>query len=166
MVPGAAITGALITRLGKIRWAVWGGWALVTLTTGLLILFDQDFPIPSAVAIASFWGLGHAMLLSAQNFVTQAIALPGDEGPAANMYIFLRNFGAAIGVGIGGSVFQNIAIIRLDDFDLPRSVASNVEFWIEEIYTNPPRTAAEDQIIDALSMAFKASGSSTPGAQR
>lgn len=48
------------------------------------------------------------MVLNAQNYATQAIAQPRDEAAAAAMYVFLRSFDMAMGVGVGGSVFQNV----------------------------------------------------------
>lgn len=42
--PASVITGILITRTGRYRWAIWGGWALTVLGTGLLYLLDVDTP--------------------------------------------------------------------------------------------------------------------------
>ena len=97
-------------------------------------------------------GLGHGLLLNAQNFATQAIAVDGEEAQAAAMYTFLRSFGLALGVGIGGSVFQNVAKIRLQDFDLPSTIAQNVEVYAEILREGVSLDAEQARkIIEAFS---------------
>lgn len=153
LVPASVIVGVLITRFGKFRSAIWAGWAIATLGHGLSILWDANTNTASWAAILVLVGLGHGLTLNAQNFATQAIALPGDEALAASMYAFTRSFGMALGVGIGGSVFQNVAIIRLRENGLSEDIAKEVETWIEIIWSPdlskpPPEEVA--QILDAF----------------
>ncbi len=73
------------------------------------------------------------MVLNAGNFATQAMCLPGDEGNAAATYLFLRQLGAAVGVGTGGSVFQNVMAAQLARDGLPRAVAEQAEGLVTEL---------------------------------
>ena len=122
--------GGLITRIGTYRWAIWTGWIVLTLATGLTILWDAQTSTAVWVIVLVLLGLGHGLLLNSLNCASQAVSIPGDEGAAFAMYAFLRSFGMAIGVGIGGSVFQNVMSVKLQDLNLPTSIARNAEAYI------------------------------------
>ena len=154
LVPASIVVGVLITRFGRFRWAVWSGWAVTSLGHGLMIMWDVDTSVAAWAAILVLVGFGHGLILNAQNFATQAIALPGDEAQAAAMYAFLRSFGMALGVGIGGSVFQNVMMIKLDEFNLPDTIARNAETYIHAIWSQP-RTAETDLILDSFVYGFR-----------
>ncbi|KAH8691725.1 hypothetical protein GQ44DRAFT_780269 [Phaeosphaeriaceae sp. PMI808] len=85
----------------------------------------------------------------AQNFGTQAIAMPGDDAQAAAMYAFLRAFGMALGLCTSGSVFQNVMNIRVSQCGLPESIARNAEAYIAVLWhshSTPPNT---EPILDS-----------------
>ncbi|KIW12222.1 hypothetical protein PV08_09498 [Exophiala spinifera] len=124
LIPAALVTGRLISRTGTYRWAIWTGWALVGLGTGLTIVWDAGTSAPVWAVSLVVVGLGHGLLLNALNTAAQAVCMAGDEGAATAMYAFLRSFGMALGVGIGGSVFQNVMRIKLRRLHLPVDVAS------------------------------------------
>jgi hypothetical protein len=94
-------------------------------------------------------GIGHGLVLNAQNFATQAIALPKDEASAAGMYAFLRSLGSALGVGIGGSIFQNFMRLRLKHYGLPVEIATNAEGYIRELWAMPADSTLHRQVLDA-----------------
>lgn len=94
-------------------------------------------------------GIGHGLILNAQNFATQAIALPRDEASAAAMYAFLRSLGSAIGVGTGGSVFQNIMAIKLRQEHLPIDIARNAESYIHDLWNVPMDPTYHRQVVGA-----------------
>ncbi|KAF2095775.1 MFS general substrate transporter [Rhizodiscina lignyota] len=133
LLPGAAVTSSLITRLGRFRWALWLGWTFATTGAGLFILLDVN--TRTAVWATSFvvYGLGHGMILSAVNFAIQTIADPVDAGRAASMYAFVRTLGMSIGVAVGGSVFQNQLNARLHDLGVSDAdhIARNAEAYVK-----------------------------------
>jgi hypothetical protein len=94
--------GALITRVNNFRWAIWSGWAITTLGTGLTLIWDVNTSTAVWAIILKVLGIGHGLLLNAQNFATQAICLAKDEASAAAIYAFMRSIRMAISVGIGG----------------------------------------------------------------
>ena len=143
------IVGGFITRLNHFRWAIWSGWLIVTISTGLVARWGADTPPAIWAPIMIIVGIGHGLILNAQNFATQAIALPKDEASAAAMYAFLRSLGAALGVGIGGSVFQNIMMIKLRQYGLPVTIARDAEGWINQVWTMPIGSPLHVQLIDA-----------------
>jgi MFS family permease len=137
LIPTSVVIGAIVTRVNSYRWAIWAGWAVTTLACGLTILWDTNTSTATWVIILMLLGFGHGFVLNAQNFATQAICLPHDEASAAAMYAFLRSFGAAIGVGIGGTVFQNVMKIKLAQFELPVEIARDAESYIVTLVSLP-----------------------------
>jgi hypothetical protein len=149
LIPASIIVGGVITRLNHFRWAIWSGWLIVTISTALVVLWGADTAPAIWVPIMVIVGIGHGLILNAQNFATQAIALPRDEASAAAMYAFLRSLGSAFGVGIGGSVFTNIMIIRLNHYGLPIEIAQNAEGYIRELWSLPTNSLLHRQVLDA-----------------
>jgi len=137
MIPASVVVGAIVTRVNRYRWAIWSGWAVSTLACGLTILWDKNTSTAIWVITLIILGLGQGFILNAQNFATQAICLPRDEASAASMYVFLRSFGGAIGVGIGGTVFQNVMKIKLVQLELPVEIARDAESYIVTLMSLP-----------------------------
>ena len=114
MLPGSAVVSALIARTGRYRWAIWAGFALSTLSTSLFaLLWDETTRTPVWAVCECLFGLGMGMILSSVNFSTQAAVEPQHAGSAAAMYAFCRSVGMAVGVAVGGTVFQNVMKAKL-----------------------------------------------------
>ncbi|KAL8994387.1 MAG: hypothetical protein Q9169_005622 [Polycauliona sp. 2 TL-2023] len=107
VAPASVIVGILITVTGRYRWAIWSGWVLTVLGTGLLYLLDVDIPTVSWIFITLVGGLGMGMLFPSMAFAIQASQTNEDLAFAIAMFSFFRAFGQAIGVAVGGTVFQN-----------------------------------------------------------
>ncbi|KAL6715950.1 hypothetical protein ACLMJK_006912 [Lecanora helva] len=107
VAPAAVVTGILIGRIGKYRWAIWIGWILTTLGVGLLCYLKVDTPTVSWIFLNLVSGLGMGMLFPAMTFPVQAATASKDVAFAVALYSFFRAFGQAIGVAIGGTIFQN-----------------------------------------------------------
>lgn len=99
-------------------------------------------------------GMSHGAILNAQNFATQAMCKPGDEGAAAAMYIFARQFGMAIGVGIGATTYQNVMKLKLQWEGFPTVIADYAEAYIPILHTLPPGHD-RDAIYDAYKFGFQ-----------
>lgn len=78
----------------------------------------------------------------------------GQEGIAAAMYGFLRQFGMAIGVGVGGSAFQNIMALKLTRDGLPTGIAAQSESFITELLKLPD-SAFKSRILEAYVFGFR-----------
>ncbi|KAL8896152.1 MAG: hypothetical protein Q9192_003232 [Flavoplaca navasiana] len=107
VAPAAVIVGILITVTGRYRWAIWGGWVLTVLGTGVLYLLDVDTSTVSWIFINLVGGLGMGMLFPSMAFAIQASQTNEDLAFAIAMFSFFRAFGQAIGVAVGGTIFQN-----------------------------------------------------------
>lgn len=107
VAPCAMLAGFLITKTGKYRLAVWIGWILTTLGFGLLCILRVDTSIAGWIFLEVAIGVGLGVLFPSITFAIQASAKPETLAMAVAMTTFFRAFGQAVGVAIGGVVFQN-----------------------------------------------------------
>ena len=170
---GAVLTGRLVTRLQAYLAFLRGGWAIAAGACALTVAWRTA----AGGAGAALWvptyllvGLGHGAVLSAGNFGSQAMCAPGDEAAAASAYLFLRQLGAAVGVGVGGSAFQNVLRARLDAslsadqlrrvrLPPPDVIAQSAEAFVHELLAMPDddgEGGVKARILDAYSAAFQA----------
>jgi MFS family permease len=103
----SVLVGVICAKTGRYRWAVWIGWFLTTLGSGLLILLDPRTTIPGWVFLNVSVAIGTGMLFPAMGLAIQAAGRPQDAGHCAAFYSFIRVVGQSLGVAIGGVVFQN-----------------------------------------------------------
>ncbi|KAL8919187.1 MAG: hypothetical protein Q9208_006947 [Pyrenodesmia sp. 3 TL-2023] len=107
VAPTCIVVGVLITVTGRYRWAIWSGWALTVAGTGLLYLLDVHISTVAWIFLNLVGGLGMGMLFPSMAFAIQASQTNEDLAFAVAMFSFFRAFGQALGVAVGGSVFQN-----------------------------------------------------------
>ena len=107
VAPAAVVTGFFITKFGRYRWAIWSGWFLTTFGSGLLCYLKVNTPTVSWVFLNLVSGLGMGILFPSMAFSIQAASSNENIAFAVAMYSFFRAFGQAVGVAIGGTIFQN-----------------------------------------------------------
>ncbi|RAO69440.1 uncharacterized protein BHQ10_005452 [Talaromyces amestolkiae] len=154
LVPTGVVVSLLISRTGRIRWALWSGWVFEILASGLLILMDSSISTWRWVLILMTAGFGHGLLLQALTFVPQTMAKDTDESYAATMYNFSRTFGMAFGVAIGGTMFQNRLKQHLASAGLDVTIASNADQYVAVLNTMTDQSLRED-ILAAYAASFK-----------
>lgn len=86
---------------------------LTTAGAGLLYLLDVHTPTIEWVFLNLVSGIGTGMLFAGMAFAIQASATNKDLAFAVAMFSFFRAFGQALGVAVGGTVFQNQMKTRL-----------------------------------------------------
>lgn len=153
-IPGSVLTGILMTKFGRFRWAVWTGWAIISLATGLLCLLDTQTKPVAYLWILFVLGIGHGMLLSSLNYTIQAISSSQDVAYAAALYAFVRGVGLCLGVAIGGTVFQNLLARYLSDKGLPKSISNDAEEFVSTLITLP-NSAYRDDLLGSYTKAFQ-----------
>lgn len=154
LVPASIVAGVLITRFNGYRWPIWGGWVICCVGCGLTTIWNTHTHIAVWVITLIILGFGHGSILNAQNFASQAICVDGQEGAAAAMYGFMRHFGTALGVGIGGTAFQNIMALKLGWLGLSTEIAKNAEAFISQLKAMPA-SPEKTQILDSYVYGFK-----------
>lgn len=107
VAPACIVVGLVVTITGKYRWAVWSGWFLTILGTGLMYLLGPDTQIVKWIFINIVPGFGTGVLFPAMSFAIQASVDVKHIASAVAFYSFFRSFGQALGIAIGGSIFQN-----------------------------------------------------------
>ncbi|KAL7624406.1 hypothetical protein AAE478_005970 [Parahypoxylon ruwenzoriense] len=131
------ISGRLVTRFNNFRWLICIGWFVASIGSGLFLVWTRNDSAGVWVITYILSGVGHGAVLNAQNFASQGMCKPGDEASAAAMYAFSRQFGMAVGVGIGGTTFQNLMALKLDWQGLPIEIAKQAEGYISTLKTLP-----------------------------
>jgi hypothetical protein len=90
-VPISIVSGAVMRRLGKCRWAIWSGRTVTILANGLLILLNTDIKNYAWILILITAGIGYGLLLMSLNYCIQVMADSKDVSHAAVMFTFLRS---------------------------------------------------------------------------
>lgn len=107
VAPSGLVIGILITVTGHYRWAIWLGWAVSTAGLGLMVLIKTTTSIPGWILLNIVPGLGLGVLFPSLGYAVQASSTPENLSIAVAMFSFFRALGQAIGVAVGGVVFQN-----------------------------------------------------------
>ncbi|OQE10626.1 hypothetical protein PENFLA_c085G09435 [Penicillium flavigenum] len=107
VAPSGIVAGVLITATGSYRWAIWIGWALSTTGLGLMCLIKVNTSMLGWIFLNIVPGLGLGILFPSLGYAVQASADPENLAIAVAMFSFFRALGQAIGVAVGGVVFQN-----------------------------------------------------------
>lgn len=158
VAPGSIATGITIAVTGKYRWANWLGWFLATLGMGLLILLKPNTSTPAWIFLNLVGGLGTGILFPAMALAVQASASIKDQAYAANMFSFFRAFGQAIGVAIGGVIFQNQMRRRMLTYPLLADFAgeySKDAAGLVQIIKEMPAGNMKDQLRESYTDALK-----------
>ena len=155
LVPGSIITGILVSRLNNFRWPIWAGWLILTAGIGVTISFNANTSIAVWAIALILIGFGHGSILNAQNFASQAVCGDGEEAAAAGMYGFMRHFGTALGVGVGGSTFQNVMALKLKWQNLPASIAKDSEAFLPQLLAMPADDPEKAKILDSYVYGFR-----------
>ncbi|KAI1077036.1 major facilitator superfamily transporter [Whalleya microplaca] len=131
------VSGRLVTHFNNYRWPMCVGWLIGSIGAGLFLVWSSDDRAVIWLITYLLSGLGQGTVLNAQNFASQAMCQPGDEAAAAAMYAFVRQFGMALGVGVGGTAFQNVMALKLEWQGLPTEIAKQAEAYIAVLHALP-----------------------------
>ncbi|CAO3651421.1 unnamed protein product [Cunninghamella echinulata] len=100
-------TGLAITRFQLYRPFIWIGTSIITLSVGLISLFDVDTDFSMIYGITVLSGVGMGMIFSSTIIAIQASAEPKDIAVVTGLGNFTRLLGAAVGVAISGSILNS-----------------------------------------------------------
>ena len=158
VAPMAVVTGIAITMLGYYRWAIWAGWIITTLGIGLLYLLDVHTSTVAWIFLNLVSGIGMGLLFPSMAFAIQAASTNKDLAFAVAMFAFFRAFGQAIGVAIGGTIFQNQMKVKLAAYPLlaPRAseYAADASSLVQ-IIKSMQEGIAKDQLIQSYADSLK-----------
>ena len=158
VAPCAIIVGAAITKFGSYRWAVWSGLTLATLGYGLQYMLDVHTNTVAWVFISLVAGIGTGMLYPSLTFAIQAATPNKDQAYGVSLFTFFRAAGQAVGVAVGGTLFQNS--IKKQILKHP-SIATHAAEWaadstgLVEIIKAMPQSVAKTDLIQSYADALK-----------
>ncbi|KAH7031046.1 major facilitator superfamily domain-containing protein [Microdochium trichocladiopsis] len=155
LAPTSILVGRLISQMKEYRTFIWCGWATTAVGSGLLVLWNSETSTAQWALTLTVLGVGHGAVLNSQGFASQALCRHGEEGAAAGMYAFLRQFGMALGVGIGGSVFQNSMASELSSEGLPTQLANDISAAEAFLADSPRGNAVVSSIFGSLLYGFR-----------
>ncbi|KAI9666987.1 MAG: hypothetical protein M1831_001492 [Alyxoria varia] len=101
------IIGYLIHRIGRYREFIWAGSLLMTLGTGLYIVFGADTSVAVIVGLEIVGAFGPGLLFQAPVVASQNTVSQRDTSAVTASLLFLRSIGMSLSVVISGVVFQN-----------------------------------------------------------
>ncbi|KKA28700.1 hypothetical protein TD95_003789 [Thielaviopsis punctulata] len=159
VAPAAGLVGALVAKTGRYRWAIWAGWALATLGSGLLLLLGPKTKIVQWIFLNLPVGVGTGMLFPATALAIQAACEPELNDQAAAFFSFLRTFGQSIGVATSGVIFQNAFKHKLQNLPAFASQAhelSGEATLVVEVIKAMANSPAKTQLVQAYSDAMHA----------
>ncbi|KAK5113590.1 hypothetical protein LTR85_010819 [Meristemomyces frigidus] len=107
VAPTAIVTGFVISKFGRYRWAVWAGWGCTTLGVGFLCAVDISTQLTQVLLTDLLAGIGLGGLFPALQFQLQAASDPKTLAFSVAMFSFFRGLGQTLGIAIGGTIFQN-----------------------------------------------------------
>lgn len=151
----SVVSGRLITKSGRYRWAIWAGWAIIVASSAVMIALDASTPTYGWVLLFVPVGLGHGLVLISLNFSIQALAKERDGAYAAGMYTFARTFGMCLGVAVGGTVLHNTLLRHLRDAGLDENIAHNAEGFIFTLNDPNQLILGKNDIRAAYASAFR-----------
>ena len=159
LFPSSSLVGIVVSRTGHFRWAIWIGWSITILGTGLLLLLGTHTNTATWVCIFFLIGFGHGLLLSALGISAQAAANSEDVSYAVAMYAFMRTLGMVIGVAIGGSIFQNRLPRYLEDGGIPTESAAhitkNADAFVTMLQQMAKSSSERRTIVEAYAQALR-----------
>ncbi|KAL4805330.1 major facilitator superfamily domain-containing protein [Aspergillus unguis] len=107
VAPSALFCGFIITLTGRYRWGLWIGWTLSIIGIGLMTLLKPHTSTVGWILLNIPGGMGLGFLTAAIVCTVQASATPSNLTVSVAMVVFFRAFGQAIGIAVGGVIFQN-----------------------------------------------------------
>lgn len=106
------VSGFYIHKTGQYVGLIWTGTVLLTIGTGLFILFDADSSVGLLVGLQFVGGSAAGFLFQPPLIALQVHVQQDDVATATATFGFVREIGSAVSIVIGGVVFQNSMSIR------------------------------------------------------
>lgn len=158
----AALVGIVLAKDSRCsKWIISGGWILSILASGCSILLDSTTPTVGWVFLFFSAGLANGLLLSSYNVCIQSV--PKDENASfatrpTTISNFMRAWGMAAAVPVGGVVFLNVFCDEVRNIGLNRDLINSARGYIaltdQVMVTEAQREAVEDALVLALQVVW------------
>ncbi|KAI9571312.1 MFS general substrate transporter [Boletus coccyginus] len=102
-----AFLGIIVTRTGSYRPIMWGGWVVMTIGWGLMIMLDSTSSIVTQEIYPLIAAFGIGCLFQTPLIALQAAMPLKDMATSTGAYVFLRTLGGTIGITIGEAIISS-----------------------------------------------------------
>lgn len=109
LVPGALLSGVILTKFGRYKPLHIMGFALMTIGIGLFILLNTNSNLGIYIVLQIIAGIGNGLVLSTLLTAVQAPLTDKDTALSAGTWAFIRSFGTIWGVSIPAAIFNSRA---------------------------------------------------------
>jgi len=99
--------GVFMHQMGRYREPIWTGTFLMTLGSGLYIMFGIDTPLGTLIGVQIVFGAGISLLFQTPSIALQNNVSQVDTASAMATLSFIRSLGTSLSTVLGGVVFQN-----------------------------------------------------------
>ncbi|KAG0083472.1 hypothetical protein BGZ93_001684 [Podila epicladia] len=104
----AVVVGLLMSRWGTYKEFIVSGFALSTIASGLLILFDEDTSKAVVNIVLVLEGVAMGLVVNTTLLGVHAqLANKSDLALSTSLWTFLRTFGGVFGIALGGAFVQS-----------------------------------------------------------
>ncbi|KAK3332139.1 major facilitator superfamily domain-containing protein [Cercophora scortea] len=156
-IPLSAIAcGLTMRRTGLIRWAMFVGWPLTSISIGLLYFLDAKTPVGAMMVINAGVGLGAGVVSSSLNVAVLATTKKEDNGHAMAMGWLFKSAGMCLGIAIGTAVFALQMENRLEDIEDPGMTTESLLQVLNEVKNDP---LGQEAIVRTLRILWAICGS-------
>ncbi|KAH6674768.1 major facilitator superfamily domain-containing protein [Halenospora varia] len=140
------IVGIIIHRTGRYVELIWGGVTLMTLGSGLFILFSPSSTLGEIIGFQIIFGIGSGVLFQSPLIALQATVPQDENATATATFGFVRSLATSLTIVISGVLFQNSMDLRVPTLSAPPlSLPSNVTALL-----SGGGAAANVMIVDTL----------------
>ncbi|PYH90959.1 MFS general substrate transporter [Aspergillus ellipticus CBS 707.79] len=105
--PAGFVSSMLIKRTQRFKYIIVIGWGLLAAGMGTNVTMHPDSSPATLYAPRILVAIGGGLLFPMPLFAVQARQKDHNIGIATSVQVFLRSFGCAVGVALGGVIFQN-----------------------------------------------------------
>jgi MFS family permease len=122
------LSGQYVSRTKRYGEVIWSGYALWTLGSGLILLFNRTTPRWQMVLFLIIEGAGVGNVFQPTLVAAQAHSLKSDRAVVISVRNFLRSLGGSLGLAISSAVFSNVLKRSLNSLStpLPQDVRSEI----------------------------------------
>jgi MFS family permease len=106
------LAGWLIHRTGRYIEFMWAGSVLMTLGTGLYIIFGAGTSVAVVIGLQVVGAFGPALLFQAPMVAVQNSVSQDETASATASLLFMRSIAMSLSVVVGGVLFQNSMDLR------------------------------------------------------
>ncbi|KAI8367779.1 major facilitator superfamily domain-containing protein [Blakeslea trispora] len=121
----ATVAGILISKLGIYKPFPPAGMCLLTISVGLLCLFDENTPFSAVYGYTVIGGAGLGLMFSSAIIALQASSEPRDIAVVTGLGNFSRILGGALGVAVSSAIL-NSSLAKDLPLVIPQEIVQNV----------------------------------------